>query len=234
MSLAISDVSLTFPDGQSSVEALKSVSLAAEPGTVTAITGPSGSGKSTLLAVASTLRTPDSGSVKIDDEEVSQLNDRERARIRRDKVGIMFQQSNLLPALTAREQLLVTQILGGSSRSKSELEQEADQLLKDVGVDDRSHARPGRLSGGQRQRVNLARALMGNPSLLVIDEPTSALDRERGALIIDLILRLTRARNIATLLVTHDLQFLSQMDAHYEMMDGILTNARAREPLLVG
>lgn len=225
MSLELTNVSLSFPDGDRAVQVLKNNSLEAAPGTITAITGPSGSGKSTLLSVASTLIVPDHGTISIDGADLTNLPAAERAAFRRERIGIVFQQSNLLPSLTARDQLLVMNELGGHRRPKDEVERQATELLAAVGLAGHEHKRPGQLSGGQRQRVNIARAFMSNPSVFIVDEPTSALDQRSGSAIIDLLLDMTRQRNTATLLVTHDLRHLDAMDAHHEMVDGVLTEA---------
>lgn len=222
MRLEIANVSLSFTDGDRRVKVLNNVSLAAEPGTTTAITGPSGSGKSTLLSVASTLLVVDEGTVLIDGTDVTHLSAADRAAFRRERIGIVFQQSNLLPSLTAREQLLVMNELGGTRQPRAEVEAKATELLVAVGLVGHEHKRPGQLSGGQRQRVNIARAFMSDPSVFIVDEPTSSLDQQSGSVVIDLLLRMTRERNTATLLVTHDLRHLDAMDAHYEMIDGVL------------
>ncbi|OUS86946.1 ABC transporter ATP-binding protein [Rhodococcus sp. NCIMB 12038] len=222
--LTLDDVTLTYPDGAGRVTALDSVSLTLGRGEIAAITGPSGSGKSTLLAVASTLIRPDSGSVRLGDTELTALSRRQASTLRRDRIGIVFQQSNLVSSLTALEQLEAMAHLGQrlfvprrAGRAK------ARDLLDAVGLADHAGKRPAQLSGGQRQRVNLARALMNDPSLLVVDEPTSALDQERGAAIMDLILGVVREREVATLLVTHDRTHLCKMDAVHRVVDGSLT-----------
>lgn len=220
--IRLNDIALTFPDGDSRVTAVDGVSLTAHPGTVTGITGPSGSGKSSLLAVAGTLLRPDSGQILIDGTDVTVLGPAEATRLRRDRIGIVFQQSNLIPSLTAREQLSVMNELGAphSRRNRTRATARADELLDAVGLAEHGHKRPHQLSGGQRQRVNIARALMNDPSVLLVDEPTSALDQERGAAIIDLILRLTDERNTSTLLVTHDLVHLPRMHGVLHLVDG--------------
>jgi putative ABC transport system ATP-binding protein len=222
--IELDTVTLTFPDGDSRITAVDRVSLTAHPGTVTGITGPSGSGKSSLLAVAATLIRPDSGRVLIDGVDASRLDARDASDLRRDRVGIVFQQSNLLPSLTAREQLTVMNELGrsGSRGRRRAVATRADELLDAVGLADHRDKRPHQLSGGQRQRVNIARALMNDPSVLLVDEPTSALDQERGAQIIELILRLTDELDTSTLLVTHDLVHLPRMHAVVHMVDGRL------------
>lgn len=222
-------VTLTFEDGDSRITAVDHVSLTAHPGTVTAITGPSGSGKSSLLAVAATLITPDSGQVLIGDIDATRLDAAAASDLRRDNIGIVFQQPNLIPSLTVQEQLEVMNELGArhSRQRRGDAARRAADLLDAVGLGDHANKRPHQLSGGQRQRVNIARALMNDPSVLLVDEPTSALDQERGASIIDLILRLTDERSTATLLVTHDLVHLPRMHAVMQMVDG---NLGARLP----
>lgn len=227
--IRLNNITLTFPDGDTRVTAVDNISLTAHPGTVTGITGPSGSGKSSLLAVAATLIRPDSGQVLIDDIDATQLNPREATDLRRNNIGIVFQQSNLIPALTAREQLTVMNELGAqhSRRNRAKAGARADVLLDAVGLSAQGGKRPHELSGGQRQRINIARALMNDPSVLLVDEPTSALDQERGASIIDLILRLTDELNTSTLLVTHDLVHLPRMHGVVHIVDGRFVDALA-------
>jgi len=225
--IRLDNITLTFPDGENRVTAVNRVSLTAHPGTVTGITGPSGSGKSSLLAVAATLIRPDSGQVIIDEVDATRLTPREATETRRSKIGIVFQQSNLIPSLTALEQLSVMNELGArhSRRNRAKAAQRAETLLDAVGLADHRDKRPHQLSGGQRQRVNIARALMNDPSVLLVDEPTSALDQERGSSIIELILRLTDELNTSTLLVTHDRVHLPRMHGVVHLVDGALVDA---------
>ncbi|MFD5654033.1 ABC transporter ATP-binding protein [Streptomyces sp. NPDC127039] len=220
MSLNLTDVTLTYPDGDTRLTALDHVTLDVPKGTLTAVVGPSGSGKSSLLAVAATLITPDTGTVTVDGRATTGLTRGELTDLRRRKIGIVFQQPNLLPSLTAAEQLQVmAQIDGRKPRSARG---RAMELLDAVGLAGQAGRRPHQLSGGQRQRINIARALMNDPTVLLVDEPTSALDHERGAAVIDLITRLTHQRATATVLVTHDRTHLTAVDQVAEVHDGRL------------
>ncbi|WP_300682517.1 ABC transporter ATP-binding protein [Nocardioides sp.] len=222
--IRLDHVTLTFPDGNRRITAVDELSLTGRPGIVTGITGPSGSGKSSVLALAATLMPPDSGHVWIGDLDAARLSRREAADLRREQIGIVFQQSNLLPSLTAREQLHVMAELGGpGARERRRLvHSRADDLLEAVGLADHADKRPAQLSGGQRQRVAIARALVHEPGVLLIDEPTSALDQERGAEIMALIADLTHQRRTATLLVTHDLVHREALDELVTIVDGRL------------
>ncbi|WP_328825873.1 ABC transporter ATP-binding protein [Streptomyces sp. NBC_00252] len=220
MSLNLTDITLTYPDGGTRLTALDQVSLEVPKGSLSAVVGPSGSGKSSLLAVAATLITPDTGTVTIDGQNTTGLSRGQLAELRRHKIGIVFQQPNLLPSLTAAEQLQVmAQIDGRKPRTARD---RAMELLDAVGLADQAGRRPHQLSGGQRQRINIARALMNTPTVLLVDEPTSALDHERGAAVIDLITQLTRQQATATVLVTHDRAHLTAVDQITEVHDGRL------------
>lgn len=223
MSLVLDHITLTYPDGVERVTALDDVSLTVPDGTVSAVVGPSGSGKSSLLAVAATLVRPDAGTVSIGGHDVTALDDAARTAVRRTHVGIVFQQPNLLASLTAVEQLEVMAVLDG--RKPAAVRARAMELLDAVGLADQARRRPHQLSGGQRQRVNIARALVSDPDVLLVDEPTSALDHERGAAVLDLVVRLAHEREVATVLVTHDHSQLGMVDEVHEMRDGRLARA---------
>ncbi|MCG8968105.1 ABC transporter ATP-binding protein [Streptomyces sp. CL12-4] len=221
MSLHLTGITLTYPDGDGRLTALDRVTLDVPRGSVTAVVGPSGSGKSSLLAVAATLITPDAGTVVVDGADTGGMSRGELADLRRRRIGIVFQQPNLLPSLTAAEQLQVMAHIDG--RSPRAARDRALDLLGAVGLADQADRRPHQLSGGQRQRVNIARALMNDPGVLLVDEPTSALDHERGAAVVGLITRLTHERATATVLVTHDHAHLAAADRVTEVRDGRLS-----------
>ncbi|MSS45583.1 ABC transporter ATP-binding protein [Cutibacterium sp. WCA-380-WT-3A] len=223
----LDSVTFTRPDGARRVTALDNVSIHVDNGHVAVITGPSGSGKSSLLAVASTLARPDSGTIYIDDTEVTGLDDASATQLRRERIGIVFQQSNLIASLDARDQLVMMGELDGAHRStRARRRTQAEELLDAVGLADHMHKRPAQLSGGQRQRVNIARALMNEPTVLVVDEPTSALDSQAAAHITDMVVKLTHEHNAATILVTHDENLIARGSQHLHMLDGRLTPAR--------
>lgn len=221
MSLTLTDITLTYPDGDGWLTALDRVSLDVPGGSLAAVVGPSGSGKSSLLAVAATLITPDAGTVTVDGTATTGLSRGERTALRRRAIGIVFQQPNLLPSLTAAEQLQVMAHIAG--RRPAGARARALELLDAVGLAEQAGRRPHQLSGGQRQRVALARALMNDPAVLLVDEPTSALDHERGAAVVALIARLARHRGTATVMVTHDRTHLAAADRIAEVHDGRLT-----------
>lgn len=225
MSLELTGVNLTYPDGDGVVTALDDVSVRVEPGELAAVVGPSGSGKSSLLAVAATLIRPESGRVVVGGTDTLGMRPRELSEMRLNRIGIVFQQPNLISALTAAEQLMVTEHM--RSRPLREARRTALETLASVGLDGKEHRRPHQLSGGERQRVNIARALSARPDALLVDEPTAALDQERGGRVMDLLSEATRTFGVATLLVTHDTEFLGSAKQVLEMRDGRLG---AREP----
>ncbi|WP_442544250.1 ABC transporter ATP-binding protein [Arthrobacter sp. KN11-1C] len=219
--LNLVNVTLEYPDGDSTLKALDAVDLRVDAGEFFSLVGPSGSGKSSLLAVAATLVRPGSGLVIIDGIDATGLKDTELTSLRREKVGIIFQQPNLLPSLTAVEQLIIGDHFRGKP-SKAARER-ATELLDVVGLGSSLNKRPHQLSGGQRQRVNIARALMGQPRVLLVDEPTAALDHERSGSIVRLLRQVTDEFATATVMVTHDTEFLPLTDSVATMRDGRLS-----------
>jgi putative ABC transport system ATP-binding protein len=222
MSLQASDVSLVLGDGDQQVVALDQVSLQLQPGQLMAVVGPSGSGKSSLLAVCGGLRTPTSGQILINGTDITTLAAGQLTEVRRERIGFVFQQSNLVSSLTAVDQLLLTVHLRGRRPGRAERER-ALGLLREVGMAHRADRRPHQLSGGERQRVGIARALMGEPALMLIDEPTSMLDHNRGRQIVELLIRECHEHQVATLMVTHDPDMLEGADRVVHMADGRLS-----------
>lgn len=219
--LNLVNVTLEYPDGDGIVKALDAVDLAVQPGQMVSLVGPSGSGKSSLLATAATLVRPTHGVVLIGGVDATGLADQDLTTLRREKIGIIFQQPNLLASLTATEQLVIVDHLRGQSTKAARAK--AAELLDMVGLGPDAGKRPHQLSGGQRQRVNIARALMGDPTVLLVDEPTAALDHERSDSIVRLLRRVTDEFQVATVMVTHDTEFVPLTDAVATMRDGRLT-----------
>lgn len=227
MDLHLDHLSLVYPDGDTTLTAVDDVTLTVRAGTTTALLGPSGAGKSSLLAVAAGLTRPTAGQVTFGGEVVltSTTSRADATRLRLDRIGIVFQTPQLLASLTALEQLELHAHLRG--RRPASVRGEATSLLDAVGLADQAHRRPAHLSGGQRQRVAIARALVGRPDVLLVDEPTSALDHERGTQVVELITRLARDLDAATLLVSHDASTLGSVDATVRLVDGRREDAHA-------
>lgn len=217
--LVLDDVSLTLGDGDSTVTALDHVHLTVAPGELLAVLGPSGAGKSSLLAVAGALTRPTSGTVRIDGADVSAMPSAGQAALRRERIGFVFQSGNLLPALTALDQLrFALHVSGGKDRGRDPL-----TLLEQVGMGHKAGRRPHELSGGERQRVGIARALVTAPALLLVDEPTAALDRARSHEVVRLLAAETHEHGVATVMVTHDHDVLEHCDRVVNMEDGRLS-----------
>jgi len=218
--LELAAVTLVLGDGDETVTALDRVDLNLPAGEFAAIVGPSGSGKSSLLAVAGGLTSPTSGRVEVAGTDLVAASPRERDALRRRQIGFVFQSTNLVPALTALDQVCLPLTFERRQDARDPRE-----LLAEVGMDLKAGRRPHELSGGERQRVGIARALVTRPRLLLVDEPTAALDRQRSQEIVGLLARETREHNVATLMVTHDHDVLHHCDRVHEMVDGRLTPA---------
>ena len=217
--LRIENANMALGDGESTVQALDNVSLTVEPGELVAVVGPSGAGKSSLLAVAGALATPDSGLVSVNGTDISTLSKAAKARFRLENIGFVFQSGNLIPALTASEQL---ELIHRMAKMKGKFNPK--QLLDAVGMGHKLDSRPDQLSGGERQRVGIARALVSKPTLLLVDEPTAALDRKRSQDVVELLARETHEFGVATVMVTHDHDVLHHCDRVVEMVDGRLAS----------
>jgi putative ABC transport system ATP-binding protein len=206
---------------EAQVVALDDVSLTVADDEMMLLVGPSGSGKTTLLTVAGALLRPTSGGVRVGGTEITELSDKDLAGFRRDQVGFVFQSVNLVPFLTAKENLLVVRQFGSSSID-SEAKDRADELLDDLGLGGRGDSLPAQLSGGQQQRVAIGRALMNDPALILVDEPTSSLDSELGKQVMDLLEREIKGRGVAAIIVTHDERVLDYGDRTVRIVDGAL------------
>lgn len=209
-------LSRMYRSGGRDLTVLKDITFSLEPGGFLAILGPSGSGKTTLLGLLAGLDRPSAGSVHLDGQELGSLNEDERARLRSEKVGFVFQAFQLIPTLTAQENVQVPLELRGDAGAISR----ARELLDRVGLGDRGHHYPAQLSGGEQQRVALARAFSSRPKVLFADEPTGNLDAATGATIIDLMATLNRDRGTTLVLVTHDLDLAARARRTIRLADG--------------
>lgn len=222
-SLVLDRVTLLHGDGEETVTALDEIDLTVSAGELVAVVGPSGSGKSSLLAVAGALVPPTSGRVRIGGVELAGLSSKRLTRLRRDHIGFVFQSGNLVPALTAIDQLRLPLTFGKAGEPR-----DPAALLDEVGMSHRADRRPHQLSGGERQRVGIARALVTRPALLLVDEPTAALDRQRSQDIVTLLAREAHQHGVAAVMVTHDHDVLHHCDRVLEMTDGMLGERPSR------
>jgi len=204
--------------GDEEVVALGGVDLTVGSDEIIALVGPSGSGKTTLCSIAGGLLTPTSGVVVVGGEDISGYSPKQLTAFRRESVGFVFQTVNLIPFLTARENLLVVDEIG--PRTGARARDRADQLLEELGLSDRAGNLPAQLSGGQRQRVAIGRALMNEPRLVMFDEPTSALDTELGDQVVKLIRHEMKSRGTAAIIVTHDDRITHYADRIVRIVDG--------------
>lgn len=200
--LVCTGLTMTFADGRQRRTVLDGLDLTVAAGEIVVITGDSGSGKSTLLTLAGLLRKPEAGEVRLVGTATSELSERHRTTMRRDHIAFVYQSANLLPSLTALEQLqLVGHIRG---RRPSATEDRAARLLHDLGIGERADQLPAELSGGERQRVGIARALMSSPDVLIADEPTASLDPTRAASVAEVLVDVARRNDIGAVIVAHD------------------------------
>jgi putative ABC transport system ATP-binding protein len=218
--LKVQDLEKVYGEGERAVHAVRGVSFATEPGEFVAIVGPSGSGKTTMLAMIGGLLTPTRGSIEVNGQDIARLKGKELAEYRRRKVGFVFQANNLLPYLTARENLLVMARINGTDLKSAGAR--ADQLLEELGLTARRNALATELSGGERQRVAIARALMNDPELVLVDEPTASLDSARGRQVVESLIAEVKGRDKLGLMVTHDMAMAELADRVLEMHDGLL------------
>lgn len=218
MSAAIEaiDVTVTYGEGAAACHALRGVSLSVARGEMLALMGPSGSGKTTLLSVIGALLSPSAGRVRVLGTDLAGMDPAQLAAFRLANAGFVFQGYNLFPALTARENVAAALALKGRPAS------DATGLLEQVGLGDKLNAFPAKLSGGQKQRIAIARALAGDPPLLLADEPTAALDSSNGRMVMELMLRLARQANRTVVVVSHDPRVLDIADRVATIADGVI------------
>jgi putative ABC transport system ATP-binding protein len=214
--VAATAVTRRYGDGESAVDALRGVTLEVPAGQFTAVMGPSGSGKSTLMHLLAGLDTPSSGTVAIGAEDITSMSDKQLTKLRRRHIGFVFQSFNLLPTLTAEENVLLPLSIAGRKPDKPDLE----ALLARVGLTDRRRHRPSQMSGGQQQRVAIARALISRPTVLFADEPTGNLDSASGAEILALLREAVELDGQTTLMVTHDPRAAATADRVVFIGDG--------------
>jgi putative ABC transport system ATP-binding protein len=215
-----------FVAGDSRVQALRGVDLAVSPGEMTLLAGPSGCGKTTLISIIAALLDPTDGEVEVLGTSLSELSPRQRVDFRRQNIGFVFQQYNLLPALTAAENVAVPLVIAGWKRKDAV--DRAQELLRAVRLEHRALSRPAQLSGGEQQRVAIARALVHEPRLLVCDEPTAALDAELGKSVMTQIRQVAVKPDRAVIVVTHDSRVFSFGDRIVYMSDGRIDRIESR------
>ncbi|WP_275983514.1 ABC transporter ATP-binding protein [Paenibacillus hamazuiensis] len=224
--IELKDIRKTYYRGSEELPILKSISLSVDTGEFVAIVGPSGSGKSTLMNTIGLLDVPTSGSYTLDGVATEKMSDDALAELRNRKIGFIFQQFNLLPRLTALENVELPMIYSGVP--KKERRERAQQMLENLGMGARSDHRPSQLSGGQQQRVAIARALAVGPSLLLADEPTGALDSKTGQEVLELMLQLNESGN-TIVLITHDLHIAEHAKRIVTIRDGLIVGDMINE-----
>lgn len=222
--LEVKDLCRTYRQGDTDIHAVDHVSFSMEKGDMLAIVGQSGSGKTTLLNLLGCIEKPSAGKVLLDGQDIHSLSDQESAKLRRQKIGYIYQDFKLLPILTAKENILVPAMLDGGKLPVPRVRTLADRL----GIGNRMNHLPSQLSGGQRQRVAIARALVNQPSILLADEPTGNLDKTSAQEIMELLLDLNRAGN-TIILVTHDEGFANLCPRKITISDGRIVSDRRKD-----
>lgn len=219
--LTVTNLTKSFEAAQGTVHAIEDINFALETGQFVSIIGKSGSGKSTLLSLLGALDAPTSGKIEVDDVDITKLSGAKQTAYRAKKIGFVFQHYNLIPNLSALENVMLALEFGGvASRDRR---RRAEELLESVGLEASEQLRkPARLSGGQQQRVSIARALANEPAIILADEPTGNLDSETGKKIFDLLHSLSRTKNTTIIAVTHDLDIAGRTDRTFTLKDGKL------------
>lgn len=220
IALEVRDLVKSFTLDGVTINAVDHVSFQVKFGEFVALVGPSGSGKTTMLSILAALLTPTSGQVLIDGQDLSRMSEKDRVKLRREKIGFTFQANNLIPFLSASENVEFMLRLNGKLDRASRLR--SDELLARLGLAERLHNLPGQMSGGQQQRVAIARALIHNPALVLADEPTASLDTERAFQVVETFANLIHENGRAGIIVTHDLRMCQFVDRVLQMQDGKL------------
>ena len=213
------NISKKYKDGDQDNLVLEDISLNVKPGEFVAIVGPSGSGKSTFLSISGALLSPTEGSIIIGETNLNKKDSKKLTRIRRKKIGFIFQNHNLIPYLTAQEQL---QLVIDLNKKNKKSNMNAKEMLEDLGLSDFANKYPDKMSGGEKQRVAIARAFMNNPDVILADEPTASLDGARGRQVVEMIKKEVMKHNKAAIMVTHDERVLDLVDAVYRLENGKL------------
>ena len=216
--LALRQVARSYRSGDAMLHVLRGADLVLNPGEVVALMAPSGTGKSTLLHLAGLLEQPDSGKILVDGQDAGSLSDADRTRIRRDRIGFVYQSHQLLAEFTALENVVLPQLVAGKPRPAAR--ERAQSLLGSLGLSHRLGHLPGKLSGGEKQRVAIARALANAPAILLADEPTGNLDAETAAAVFDELLRIVRDSGLSALIATHNPDLAARMDRAVTLRDG--------------
>ena len=217
------NVTKSYQDGNKEIEALKETNFKIEAGQFIAIIGPSGSGKSTFLTLAGGLQTPSKGQIIINGKDYTNLSEKERSKLRFNDIGFVLQASNLVPFLTAKQQL---ELVDRINKNNKQTIQDKHALFKELGIEHLENKLPKDLSGGERQRLAIARALYNDPAIILADEPTASLDSDRAFEVVDLLSKECREKNKSIIMVTHDNRMIEKCDHVYRMKDGILTKER--------
>ena len=221
--LEFKNVTKSYQDGNKEIEALKETNFKIEEGQFIAIIGPSGSGKSTFLTLAGGLQTPSKGQIIINGKDYTNLSEKERSKLRFNDIGFVLQASNLVPFLTAKQQL---ELVDRINKKRKQTLQDQKSLFKELGIDHLENKLPKDLSGGERQRLAIVRALYNNPAIILADEPTASLDSDRAFEVVDLLSKECKEKNKSIIMVTHDNRMIEKCDHVYRMKDGILTKER--------
>jgi putative ABC transport system ATP-binding protein len=230
VALEVRDLVKSFTVDGLTINAVDNVSFKVRSGEFVALVGPSGSGKTTLLSIMAALLTPTSGRVLIDGVDLASMNERLRVELRREKIGFTFQSNNLIPFLTAQENVEFMLRLNGRVDHASRIR--SGELLARLGLEDRLHNLPGQMSGGQQQRVAIARALIHQPAVVLADEPTASLDTERALQVVETFAHLIHENERAGIMVTHDLRMCQFVDRVLQMQDGKLVRQfKSREEI---